>query len=200
MRSVMGGLLGLCLLAGLVPADANARTDPRGSAQVASSSSRAPVARPAVPRAPSARIATAPRQAAMPASMGSSRATSSRQAVRQSSSRGMSLVSRPITSSRPASGGPSPGNFLAARGASMRHATAVPYSRQAAAAQPLRQTAMATCTTRNGRRTCGSPTRSASLPWMGGLTPAAMSQAGCPDGTIATNALGHSDIVRCVPL
>jgi len=27
-----------------------------------------------------------------------------------------------------------------------------------------------------------------------------MSQTNCPDGTIATLAIGHNDITRCVPL
>ena len=196
MRSVIGGLLGLCLLAALAPADANARTDPRGSAQAATSSSRGQAVRPAAPRASSARPAMAPRQAASQRAP----ATSSRQAAARPSSGSVSVPNRPGSSSRLASGRVPPRRSVASPAAVTRHAAAVPYGRQAAAVQPLRQTAMATCTTRNGRRTCGSPTRSASLPWTGGLTPAAMSQAGCPDGTIATNALGHSDIVRCVPL
>jgi hypothetical protein len=90
-----------------------------------------------------------------------------------------------------------------ARGSASRQASAVPYSRQVAAASPrsMRQTAMLSCTTRNGRRVCSpAVTRTASFRWTGGLAPAAMSQAGCPDGTIATMAIGHSDITRCVPL
>jgi len=83
-----------------------------------------------------------------------------------------------------------------------RQMAAVPYSRQnAAPVRGLRQTAMASCTTRNGRRVCTPGiTRTASMRWTGGLAPAAMSQTTCPDGTIATLALGHSDITRCVPL
>ena len=80
---------------------------------------------------------------------------------------------------------------------------AIPYGRQNAAlpTRGLRQTATANCTIRNGRRIC-SPgvTRTASMPWTGGLAPAAMSQSNCPDGTIATLAIGHNDITRCVPL
>ncbi len=89
-----------------------------------------------------------------------------------------------------------------ARSGATRHA-AVPYARQPAAQAPrgLRQTAVASCTTRNGRRVCApAATRTASFRWTGGLAPAAMSQAGCPDGTIATMAFGHNDITRCVPL
>ncbi|UPY36580.1 hypothetical protein [Sediminicoccus sp. KRV36] len=83
-----------------------------------------------------------------------------------------------------------------------RQMAAIPYGRQVAApSRGLRQTAMASCTTRNGRRVCApTATRTASMRWTGGLAPAAMSQAGCPDGTIATMAIGHNDITRCVPL
>ncbi|MDB5412818.1 MAG: hypothetical protein JWR10_1153 [Rubritepida sp.] len=86
-----------------------------------------------------------------------------------------------------------------------RMAAAIPYGRQQALPQGrgLRRTAMASCTFRNGRRSCASTvsaSRGESMRWTGGLAPAAMSQAACPDGTIATTALGHDDIVRCVPL
>ncbi|WP_431304935.1 hypothetical protein [Sediminicoccus sp. BL-A-41-H5] len=90
----------------------------------------------------------------------------------------------------------------AARSGNTRQA-AVPYARQPAAsnARGLRQTAMANCTTRNGRRTCTpGATRTSGMSWTGGLAPAAFSQTGCPDGTIATMAIGHNDITRCVPL
>ena len=80
---------------------------------------------------------------------------------------------------------------------------AIPYARNSTAVAPrgLRQTAMVSCTTRNGRRVCAPAiTRTASMRWTGGLAPAAMSQSNCPDGTIATMAIGHNDITRCVPL
>jgi len=32
------------------------------------------------------------------------------------------------------------------------------------------------------------------------LMPAAGNQTSCPDGTMATLALGHENVVRCVPL
>ena len=89
------------------------------------------------------------------------------------------------------------------RSSTGRQMAAIPYSRQAVMSpRGLRQTAMLACTTRNGRRTCAPAVRTASVQmrWTGGLAPAAMSQAGCPDGTIATLAIGHSDITRCVPL
>jgi hypothetical protein len=96
-----------------------------------------------------------------------------------------------------------PSNRTALRSGTSRQAAAIPYARQPAAQaqRGLRQTAVASCTTRNGRRSCApAATRTASMRWTGGLAPAAMSQAGCPDGTIATMAIGHSDITRCVPL
>jgi hypothetical protein len=36
--------------------------------------------------------------------------------------------------------------------------------------------------------------------WSGGLMPAAGNQTSCPDGTMATLAHGHENVVRCVPL
>jgi hypothetical protein len=84
-----------------------------------------------------------------------------------------------------------------------RMAAAVPYGRASASAQGrgLRSTAMASCTTRQGRRTCTTTaSRAEPMRWTGGLAPAAMSQSSCPDGTIATMAIGHNDITRCVPL
>jgi len=84
-----------------------------------------------------------------------------------------------------------------------RVAAAVPYGRSSAGTQGrgLRSTAMASCSTRNGRRTCTTTaSRGEVMRWTGGLAPAAMSQSACPDGTIATMAIGHNDITRCVPL
>lgn len=62
-----------------------------------------------------------------------------------------------------------------------------------------RQMAAAASCTRNGRgaRRCG-PAR---VSWQAGLAPAAHVQtADCPDGTMATNAHGHVNITRCMPL
>jgi hypothetical protein len=88
----------------------------------------------------------------------------------------------------------------AARNAA-RASAAVPYSNRRAAtpAADSRQTAALRCTTRNGRRVC-SPRADAPYRWAGDLAPAAMIQRACPEGTMATNAIGHSDITRCVPL
>ncbi len=178
MRSFIGGLLGLCLGLALLPQDATARTDARASAQSSSSARAAAATRPATPRPGVTPTTTARRTTT------ASRATAAPQ--RQA------LAPRSTASSR-----------TALRSGSTRQASAVPYARQPAAQAPrgLRQTAVATCTTRNGRRTCApAATRTASMRWTGGLAPAAMSQAGCPDGTIATMAIGHNDITRCVPL
>jgi hypothetical protein len=38
------------------------------------------------------------------------------------------------------------------------------------------------------------------LRWQAGLPPADRAQRECPDGTLATLARGHDDIVRCIPL
>jgi hypothetical protein len=177
MRSFIGGLLGLCLGLALLPQDASARTDARTSAQSSQSSRTTAASRPATPRPGVTRTTTANRSA----TAGRATATSQRQA----------LAPRGTASSR-----------TAQRAGSSRHAAAVPYARQPAATNTrgLRQTAMASCTTRNGRRVCAPGATRTSMSWTGGLAPAAMSQAGCPDGTIATMAIGHSDITRCVPL
>jgi len=65
---------------------------------------------------------------------------------------------------------------------------------------------------RGGRQAgvvCSRPSRSrgparcapARLAWQAGLTPAAGVQtAECPDGTMATLATGHSNVIRCMPL
>ena len=55
------------------------------------------------------------------------------------------------------------------------------------------------CTVSQGRRVCGG-TRQVAMRWTGGLMPAAGNQTSCPDGTMATLALGHENVVRCVPL
>lgn len=174
MRSFIGGLLGLCLGLALLPQDASARTDARTSAQSSQSSRTTAASRPATPRPGVTRTTTTARRTT---------AAPQRQA----------LAPRATTSSRTA----------LRSGSSRQQVAAVPYARQPAAntQRGLRQTAVASCTTRNGRRTCApAATRTASMRWTGGLAPAAFSQTGCPDGTIATMAIGHNDITRCVPL
>jgi hypothetical protein len=170
MRAMMAGLLGLCVF--LATANgAEARSEPRPTAQSQAARSAAP-ARPA---------ASAPRPAARP------------------------VAARPNAhNARPASLHPAvyrTATALPERAARGRAQAAVPYaSRPAAAAPAARGTAVAAgaCTVRQGRRVC--PSRDASLRWTGGLAPAALSQTSCPDGTMATNAIGHRDVVRCLPL
>ncbi len=54
------------------------------------------------------------------------------------------------------------------------------------------------CRSVNGRRSC---TRGPAMSWTRGLEPAAGIQAQeCPDGTMATMARGHDNIVRCMPI
>ncbi len=186
MRSFIGGLLGLCLGLALLPQDASARTDSRTSAQSSQSSRSTAASRPATPRPGVARTSTA------------SRNTTAR-ATRSATQQRQALAPRSATASRSAHAN----SRSAQRAGNSRQAAAVPYGRQPAAtpARGLRQTAAVSCTTRNGRRTCApAATRTATMRWTGGLAPAAFSQTGCPDGTIATMAIGHSDITRCVPL
>jgi hypothetical protein len=177
MRAMMAGLLGLCLCLG-TPLAAEARSDTRAGAQ--NQAPRAAAARPP---------ASAPRAAVRPATARpiTARPVTARPAdTRQASLR--PAIYRTTTATP-------------ARDARNRARAAVPYaSRQTtgAAPQQLRRTTAAACTTRQGRRVCGP--RDTSLRWTGGLAPAAMSQASCPDGTMATNAIGHSNVVRCVPL
>ncbi len=53
------------------------------------------------------------------------------------------------------------------------------------------------CTSRKGSAQCRAPR----MAWTQGLSPAAGIQANeCPDGTLATLALGHDDIIRCMPI
>ena len=78
----------------------------------------------------------------------------------------------------------------------------IPYGRSMAqAASPYRQSAMASCVVRGGRRLCTTgASRSVAFRWGSDLGAQSMSQSSCPDGTIATMAIGHTDVVRCVPL
>ena len=235
MGALIAGLLGLSLSLTLMPADAFARADARGSTPSVSSSRnaapiRAQAVRPVMPRAASARPMLARPTAsrvstARPAATHLSTARilptrSARVAIlpsRHASSRSIANSTRHALVPRGAStqaGLRAEGRFAARampagramanqRSSTGRQMAAIPYSRQAVMSpRGLRQTAMLACTTRNGRRTCAPAVRTASVQmrWTGGLAPAAMSQAGCPDGTIATLAIGHSDITRCVPL
>ena len=92
-----------------------------------------------------------------------------------------------------------------------RHAMVVPRAGMSRASLPpsyqsamlrapsSRFASMLACTTQRGRRVCGG-TRTVDMRWSGGLAPAAGLQSSCPDGTMATQAVGHENVVRCVPM
>jgi hypothetical protein len=152
----------------------------RGDARAAVQSGK-PIARPAL-AAPSRGALSSPREAA-PRGSAREPASAQRGFAAPQASHAARHGSRPATVQRG------------------RHFTAIPYARPPAQPQlGLRHTAMASCVTRGGRRSCTGGVRTASFRWGGDLAPAAMTQASCPDGTIATMAIGHDDIVRCVPL
>jgi hypothetical protein len=83
----------------------------------------------------------------------------------------------------------------------VRGASAATVSREAPAtrAQPaVMRNAVAQCTQRNGRTNC-APARSRVAGWQSGLPVANYAQRECPEGTFATLARGHDDVVRCMP-
>ncbi len=178
MRLAVAGLAAAWLFAFAPSSSEAARADaPRHSAK-ASQQARAPAA--------AARTAATPQRAA------ASRAVASRPvAAPTARGRGASAAARGqrprITEARAGRGGAG---------------IAIPYARHQAAPNPLRQMAMASCTVRQGRRVCGPGTRTVSFRWSqgGGMPPPTLAQTTCPDGTIATTAIGHNDVVRCVPL
>lgn len=76
-----------------------------------------------------------------------------------------------------------------------------PVRGQLATSRDARAALSAACTGRKGGRGCRPTDRAARGSWSQGLPPAAGAQAReCPDGTLATLARGHDDIVRCMPL
>jgi hypothetical protein len=86
-------------------------------------------------------------------------------------------------------------------GVLVRGASAATVSREAPAtrARPAAaRNAVAQCTQRNGRTNC-APARSSVAGWQSGLPVANYAQRECPEGTCATLARGHDDVVRCMP-
>ena len=67
-----------------------------------------------------------------------------------------------------------------------------------ATAQAAPRNAVANCTRQNGRTVC-APARSSVAGWQSGLARADYAQRDCPEGTFATLARGHEDVVRCMP-
>lgn len=187
MRLLLVGLMGAFMLTftPVVPeAQGQTRTGAQNQRPAATAANRPAANRPSAARPAAARPAASRPAATRPAAAN----RPARQVSRPAATR--PAAARPA--SRPASG----------QRAAQRPSAAVPYSTRGNAARPAasgRQTAAQRCTTRNGRRVC-TRTADASYRWAGGLPPAAMSQRVCPEGTMATNAIGHSDITRCVPL
>jgi flagellar capping protein FliD len=86
-------------------------------------------------------------------------------------------------------------------GVLVRGASAATVSREAPAARPTQATArnaVANCTPTAGRTAC-APARSSVAGWQSGLPRADYAQRDCPEGTLATLARGHEDVVRCMP-
>jgi hypothetical protein len=172
MRLLASALIALaCLSWSAAPADARSREQAQAQPRQAA---------PQANRAAAARAAAAPqRQAAQP----------QRQATRQAPT-----ATRTPAATRQAAARPPAGRAAGTRqAANPRDARG---ARQAAARSGGRQqVAASTCRGRN----CAPRTRTVS--WQGGLEPATNAQAhACPAGTLATLAIGHSDIVRCMPL
>ena len=90
-----------------------------------------------------------------------------------------------------------PGDVRTQRdGIVVRGAAAATISRGAVAP---RNAMASNCTRRNGRTECG-PARSSVAGWQRGLPTPDYAQRECPEGTFATFARGHDDVVRCMPL
>ena len=74
---------------------------------------------------------------------------------------------------------------------------------RSAAAATVSREAVANCTRRNGRTVCTQPRQAASRDsvrgWQSGLMPVDYAQRECPEGTFATLARGHENVVRCMP-
>lgn len=87
----------------------------------------------------------------------------------------------------------------ASRGSAVRTAHAAPGRSGLGQAPGRRGYAVAASCTRSssGARRCTTARAS----WQAGLAPAAHVQTSdCPEGTMATNALGHANITRCMPI
>jgi hypothetical protein len=188
-------LLALIVFACVAPAAEAAQRDQRSGpsagrpAQAAPSQARTSQARPQQARAqatrPQATRAQASRAQPTRTQAGRSQATRSRQAARQ-----------PASNLRPGDVRTSSSGIL------VRGASAATISREAPSVRgraTSSRNAVASCTRRNGRTTC-APARSSVAGWQSGLPAANFSQRECPEGTFATLARGHDDVVRCMPL
>lgn len=188
MRWLMAGLMGLFVLGAMpMPSEAQSQTRPAAQNQ-----------RQATPPADrTAQRPTAQGQAAQRPAAQRPAAQTSRPAATAS----RPSNARPATASRPAATQPRSAATAPRPAAGNARVAAVPYGNRntAAGAGNARQATAQRCTIQNGRRVC-RPAAGATDRWAGGLAPAALSQRACPEGTVATNAIGHTDIIRCLPL
>ena len=198
-------LLALITLACVAPAAEAARRDERGRETASRAVQQAP--KPVQAKAaPAARPVAAP--ARTTAQAGRNAAPSRQQATRQASIReapGRQASTRQAAAgqagSRQASARQQPSRVLQ-RDAMLRQGD-VRTSRsglvvRGAAAATVSREAVASCTRRNGRLTC-APARDSVAGWQSGLPTVSYAQRECPEGTFATLARGHDDVVRCMP-
>jgi hypothetical protein len=154
-----------------------------------------------VPAAEAARRDDSRQQASRPSTQA---AQPKAQATRPAASRPQATTTRPqantgrsaVTTSRQTA------TRVPARAGDVRTSSRGLVVRSAAAATVSRE-AVASCTRRNGRTVCGQPRQAASRDsvrgWQSGLMPVDYAQRECPEGTFATLARGHENVVRCMP-
>ncbi len=106
-------------------------------------------------------------------------------------------ATRPSTGTRQASRSTARRQTTALRPGDVRSSRSGTAMRGTAAATVSRE-AMAQCSRRNGRTVCGN--RQSVAGWQAGLPRPDYAQRECPEGTFATLARGHDDVVRCMPL
>ncbi len=182
MRYGAMAILGLLLVfGGTAEAARNDQTGARNQARPATAATRPTAARPASSQARQVSAGRNPARAA-PARSGSVRPVST----------GRQHASRQPTPYRNASL-----SSAQLRDRSGRLVAMPGYQRAVLRGQSARFSSA--CTVSRGRRVCGG-TRQVAMRWSGGLMPAAGNQTSCPDGTMATLAVGHDNVVRCVPL
>jgi hypothetical protein len=99
---------------------------------------------------------------------------------------------------RPAARQAAPQNFSALRPGDVRTSRTGLVTRGAAAATVSRE-AVANCSRRNGRVVCGGG-GAGIAGWQNGLPQVSYAQRECPEGTFATLARRHDDVVRCMPM
>ena len=202
-------ILGLALA--MTGQSAEAARGERGPVARPSTARPMPLARPMPASRPAARVVSTARggHAARPAagafrgSVASGRATgpaASRSAGRVSASR----FAIPSSRDRGVIAPRGAGRFAAAQGRQQRGAVIRPAFNSGYQSAMLRSpggrfASMSACSTMRGRRVCGG-SRQVAMRWSGGLAPAAGIQSSCPDGTMATLAVGHENVVRCVPM